>query len=206
MGEAFSIASAFGTEVSKKSMGQKRARRIKRRKNSAQPRNPPQGFLKNNLVALISLVVTLVIAVVTYKWTVLEPDLRATKHFIGGDATGSSTGVRDPSGNCVYHRWMRVPFKNVSFRSGFIDNITFSNESFDILPEYELIEIDKTPIGWTEERAIQFKYRFKADPATCDKLSKKEAIEVGIRFYDNTGKLISLDVEGNSWDFGLWKD
>ena len=186
-------------------MLRKRARRRNRRKVTSQP-SQPHAFLRNNLFGLISLMVTTVIAVVTYQLSLIEPDLRPTKVHLGSDAVETSIGVRDANGNCVYHRRMRIPFRNLSWRSGFINNVTFSNESFDTLPDYKLIEIDKTPIGWGEEKEIQLKYLFIADPATCDKLSQKEAVEVGIRFYDDKGKMINRDVDGHPFDFGLWKN
>lgn len=163
-------------------------------------------FIVKNFVALLSLLVAIILPIIIYQISVLEPDIRPTKN----EPTSYSIGnpVIDKDGGCNYHSSLKLPFKNLAWKSGYVDKVTFASERSDMLPKFELVEIDRSPIDNGTEKDIEIKFIVMADPISCSKLWKGESLDFEMKFYDNRGKLLNKDIAGNSfsfagsWDFG----
>ena len=95
-------------------------------------------------------------------------------------------------GGCFYNAAFVQRFKNFSTKSGHIDRATVTNWSEGALPQYEVVEIDKDQFKWRDEKDIQLRFTITLDSTSVGKMNRNEPLEVEIRFYDNTGKLLNL--------------
>ncbi|HKP48071.1 MAG TPA: hypothetical protein VJT50_15830 [Pyrinomonadaceae bacterium] len=96
-------------------------------------------------------------------------------------------------GKCIYTVSMLQRFTNVSVKSGHIDRANITSWSEDALPEYKMVEIDKDQMSWKDQKNIQLRFTVTLDSTSVAKLSeRKEPLEIEIRYYDNTGKLLNI--------------
>ena len=118
-----------------------------------------------------------------------EPDIRALRAM--KMVALSSECVVKKDGGCFYNGAIIQRFKNVSIKSGHIDRATITNWSDDALPEYNVVEVDKDQLGWGDEKDVQLRFNMTLDQTSVAKMNRNEPLEIEIRFYDNTGKLLN---------------
>lgn len=163
-------------------------------------------FIIHNFVALLTLGISVIVSVIIYYLSVLEPDIRPTKNEPVSHLIGKP--IKDKDENCNYHASFKLPFKNLSWKSGNVDKVTFASESLEMLPKFELIEIDRSILNWDEEKDIEVKFIVKTDAISCAKLWNGEPLVFEMKFYDNKGRLLNKDINGGSftlagkWNFG----
>jgi hypothetical protein len=105
--------------------------------------------------------------------------------------------VKTVDGKCYYPAAFRVIFKNLSIKNGHIDKVTFTNWSELMVPEFNLIEVDRDDLHWREEKEIQVRYSIVLDTNACEMIrEKKDSLDIEARFYDNTGKLLNKADDG----------
>jgi len=98
----------------------------------------------------------------------------------------------------LYYNTDKLRFKNISFRSGFVDRVSFVPLNENVISEFRLIDVDKSTLRWGEEREIAVRYDLVLTPETCSQLAqKREFITWQVRFYDNVGKLIDKYSNGD---------
>ena len=87
------------------------------------------------------------------------------------------------------HLSYKAKFRNKGFKSGFIDKIEAERTGLIDYPEIEVINIDKTPIKWRDERIISYEVVLKMDWEYV-KTKIKSKYEFKLLFYDNTGNQV----------------
>ena len=108
----------------------------------------------------------------------------------------------DDQGNAVFLTSDKYVFKNFSLKSGFVDKVEAAPKTLDGLPIVQVVSIDKTLIGWREEKEVEIRMKLISPIAAIDKLvgsNRTDVLEaqVELRFYDNTGKLIATSPTGD---------
>lgn len=96
--------------------------------------------------------------------------------------------IQDPE-EWRIHLAYKAKFRNKGFKSGFIDKIVVEPTGLADYPEVEVINIDKTPIKWREERVITYEVILKMDWEYVRNKSKSK-YEFKLYIYDNTGKQV----------------
>ena len=183
-----------------------RKKNIKRRSNRKKPRhvsmaiNPKSfsrvmRFLTNNLIAVIAILVTIIVSFTTYYLSYSEPDIHGIH-----DATPkieSYEGTIDEMGNKVGYCRVKVRFKNLSIKNGYIDKVELIPKSIDVRPKVEIKYIEKEVLHWGEEKEIELHFVLTITPYMYNLMfATGKGLVLDIIPYDNTGKLIKDDDMG----------
>jgi hypothetical protein len=155
-------------------------------------------FISKHFVALLSIVMSMCTSFAIYYLAYSEPDIRSVASPDGAFKTSISSPIEDKGGDCFYYTTAILKFKNLSLKSGYIDKVTFVPINENMIPEFKLIDVSRSKLGWGEEREIEVKYSAALSPDVCTQMDERnEALVFELRFYDNTGKLIDKDSDGN---------
>jgi hypothetical protein len=152
-------------------------------------------FISKDFITLLGIVVSLVATLIITYWTSLEPDIRAASSKELNFTI--SEPLIDEDGICNYHISFVLPFKNLSYKSGYVDKVSFTNESLDTVVKFELIDVNRDSIGWLEEKEIEVKFDVIGDI----RLNGAKELFYNIKFYDNKGNIINKDIKGNHFYF-----
>lgn len=172
-------------------MGRARQRKRTRPKSSRPSVLTSRAIGKGTLAVSI---LTLFVALVTYYLAYEGPDLR----FVPVSAdVAPAPPVIDNQGHCFYYVTADQPFKNVSFKKGFVKDIQVSPGSLDAFSQISLVSIDSTPLGWHEQKNVRFKFGISLTPEFCDRPEPAIPFKVLVYYYDQTGQRIQADVNGN---------
>lgn len=153
---------------------------------------------KKNFLTIFGLVATLSVSYLIYRLSYDLPDIRMMEYVKDEDLDAR----QDEHGDAVFLTSKKFMFKNFSLKSGFVDKVEAAPKTLDGLPIVEVVNIDKTLIGWREEKEIEIRMKLISPMRAMRKLSDlkpnevKEA-RVELRFYDNTGKLIPTSPTGD---------
>lgn len=155
-------------------------------------------YIKAHHVALLGIIISTLIPFVIYFMASPEPDIRG---YVSENPQfkylGPAMPVEDKSGDCVYYNTEKYKFKNMSFKTGYINNVSFLLNNNNVVPEFKLMDIDRSKFTWGQEKDIEIKYSVILSPDQCSKLRElNDSLRYEIRFYDNVGKLIDKDYNG----------
>ena len=87
------------------------------------------------------------------------------------------------------HLAYKAKFRNDGIKSGFIDKITVEPTGLIAYPKLIVINIDKTPIKWREERIVNYEVILEVDREHVKNKSDSKH-EFKLYIYDNTGKQV----------------
>ena len=91
----------------------------------------------------------------------------------------------------------KTRFRNLSLKTGFINEIRLSPLTTDSVFDFKVISIDKTPIRYGEEKDIEYKISLTLDAAYSRKIHDTGAMfKSFLYFYDNAGNQINDDIDG----------
>lgn len=154
------------------------------------PRRLKAYFVKNWL-ALGAIVVPVFAGFVIYHMTVAQPDIR----FVTEADLQAVDQQRKDSTTTSIER-LSIRFKNLSFRSGYVDRVEFIPTSVSAYI-VKVLEVEKVSIGWREEKEIWVKYTatYHAEEVIAEEERRGKYLAFEVRAYDNTGKLIT-DMSG----------
>lgn len=182
-------------------MGQK----SRRRRNRVKPPRPTpkkpnrfiklRAYFKRHSLPLISLAVTIIASFVIFYFSYAEPDLR-TVVGKGASAVEIFDQKLEENDDIIFYCRYKHPFKNFSFRSGYVDKVEFNPKGLSFAPEITLRAVDKVSIGWREEAEIEVLFLMTVRAADYYRLEEVKGIPVTVRFYDNRGNLIRNTDEG----------
>ncbi len=103
--------------------------------------------------------ITLVIGAVTLGCTIylvnLEPNLKYSSFTFKNKIVGRKI---DSKNNLVYHFSITPRFKNVSYKTGYVDKVEFVPVSINTIPDVKVISIRKTPISWRSEEDVEIQF------------------------------------------------
>jgi len=164
--------------------------------SSYRPRQPFKQFIRRNSVGLLSILVSVLTALLIYYLAYSEPDIRPMTELTSPVEISQPT--KDKNGNCFYYCLIKQRFKNLSIKRGHIEAVTFEPLGpADVIPEFTLINVDKAQFGWREEKEIEISYSMSLSPSACSIMSNRnDFLSVGVSFYDNTGKSVDRDLSG----------
>jgi hypothetical protein len=156
------------------------------RKRWVPDRKKLKAFFIKNWLALIAIVAPVLAGFVIYYITVAQPDIRFVTE---GDI--EITDIQRKGNTETSLARLSIRFKNLSFRSGYIDRVEFiptSVSSYTI----KVLEVEKVSIGRGEEKEIWVTYTdtYYREEILYEKFRKGEELAFEVRAYDNTGKLI----------------
>ncbi len=126
------------------------------------------------------------------------PDLRVMERFppvnLDNDIDDSRNGIQLLS--------QKLRIKNMSFKSGHIDNVEFTPTTLAKGFSVSLVSIDKETIGWGEEKLIELRIAMTINVDFQTEFVRtagadNQDIAVEARLYDNTGKLIATSPNGS---------
>lgn len=166
--------------------------------------NKTTNYVRKNHLSLLGLLITSLVAIGIAYWTITGPDLR-----IFSKQPKSSKILEykiDEQGNYVYHLSCRIKFKNLSIKSGFVEKVEIAPLTISTIPESKIISIEKTPIGWREEKEVEIRYLIIIPHTVIENLthSQKVSLEVLLNMFDNEGKLINK-FEGGPYKYARIK-
>ena len=68
--------------------------------------------------------------------------------------------------------------------------------SLDLVPTFELIDVDRVKLGWNEQQDVDVKFSLSFSPEDCRKIAQREKnFTFGVRYLDNTGKQVLYDTQ-----------
>jgi hypothetical protein len=179
--------------LTKKRFTRKNKGSASRHNAARRPRSKVKRFFGRNVIALLAILFSAATTFFVYYLAYSEPDIRV----FPVSQSRASQPIKDKNGSCTYQYAFLTPFKNLSLKGGYIGNATFISMSETVVPEFNLIYIDKSKLEWRETRDIEIMYSIALTPDACRVLvDHDEHLMVGIDFYDNTGKSINKDVNG----------
>jgi hypothetical protein len=148
-------------------------------------RKKSKAFFIKNWLALSAIVAPVFAGFVVYYMTVAQPDIRFVTE---GDIEIADIQKKDNTETSLAR--LSIRFKNLSFRSGYIDRVEFvptSVSSYTI----KVLEVEKVSIGWGEQKEIWVTYTDTyQEELITEKAKSGEELAFEVRAYDNTGKLI----------------
>jgi hypothetical protein len=152
---------------------------------------------KKNFLTIFGLVATISVSYFIYRLSYDLPDIRMMEAI----EEEQLDARQDDQGNAVFLISSKYVFKNFSLKSGYVDKVEAAPKTLDGLPIVEVVNVDKTLIGWREEKEIEIRMKLISPMSAMSKLAglgPKEVKEarVEIRFYDDTGKLIAISPTG----------
>jgi hypothetical protein len=157
-------------------------------------RSKVKKFLATHFVSLTALVITVLTSFVIYFLAYSEPDIRFSKST---NLLNMNNAIKTKDGNCLYRAAIKQSFKNLSMRSGYINDVKIIAENLEVLSECKLVDVDKSKFQWREEREIETKFDLILDSSTCKEWQQDEELFLQIKYFDNTGKLLERNVDGN---------
>ena len=150
-----------------------------------------KAFFIKNWLALSAIVVPVIAGFAVYYMTMVQPDIR----FVT-EANIEVADARQKDKTVTSIERLSIRFKNLSFRSGYIDRVEFiptSVSSYTI----KVLDVEKVIIGWGEEKEIWVTYTttYHQEEILTEQTKSGEDLAFEVRAYDNTGKLIT-DMSG----------
>jgi hypothetical protein len=154
-------------------------------------RKKSKPFFSKNWLALCAIVAPVVAGFVVYYLTVAQPDIRFVTE---ANIEIADEQMKDATVNSIEK--LSIRFKNLAFRSGYIDRVEFiptSVSSYGI----KVLEVQKVSIGWGEEKEIWVTYTtsYRHEEMMAEQQKRGGDLAFEVRAYDNTGKLIR-DISG----------
>lgn len=183
-------------------MANSKQRRTHRRKRRAQGSKWSSGlkkakkFLKNNAIALSSIIVTVITGFVIYYLSYAKPDIR----IVSSEQLVTVEQKVDEDKNIRMLMRSRDTYTNLSIKEGFIDRVEYTPTSLDQIPVIQVLSIDKEVIGWHEEKTIEITFAITIPMKEFIRATKdgRKEIRLDQRAYDNTGKLLNRYVNGDT--------
>jgi len=166
--------------------------------------HPRRSVITNRAIGkwtLVLSVLTFFAAIVFYYLAYGNPDLR----FVHRPQTElQPPRITDSAGQCFHYITLQKPFKNLSFKTGFIKDVQFSPITTDVFAEFKLISIDRTPLRWNQQRDVEIKFSMALPPSDCERIeSQGKSFKLGLFFYDNVGNQLTQDVDDKPFPYSV---
>jgi hypothetical protein len=129
-------------------------------------------------------VATIVAGVLTDWFSLAEPHLV----YVGPKPPNPPVLRHESQGPyLVFHAAIRPRFRNTGIKAGHIAHVEIRPEGLTPHPEkVELIYLDRTPIGWREEKHVRCEYLVRIDPSKPP--GKGGDLSFRAYFYDPLGR------------------
>ena len=173
----------------------KRQRRVSILKRLAPASRVVKRYLRKHLLALLGILIPILAAFVIYYLSYAEPDIRVAARF---EVIKTLDEKPSLNGDITSYFVMRMRFKNLSVKPGYVDKIELVPLLLNQRP-ITVIEIPKIMIHWREERDVDFKVAFTSNPRQYIQMYGDGAHTMTHEFkiYDNTGQSITRSIYGN---------
>jgi hypothetical protein len=179
--------------------GQRRTRNRRRRAQGSKwiyGLKKVKKFLRQNAIALSSIIVTVITGFVIYYLSYAKPDIR----IVSSEQLVTVEQKVDEDKNIRMLMRSRDTYTNLSIKEGFIDRVEYTPTSLDQIPAIQVLSIDKEGIGWHDEKAIEITFAITIPMKEFIRATKdgRKEIRLEQRGYDNTGKLLNRYVNGDT--------
>lgn len=183
-------------------MANSRQRRKRNRRRRAQGSKWIDGlstvkkFLRQNALALSSIIVTVITGFVIYYLSYAKPDIRV----VSSEQLVTVEQKVDEDKNIRMLIRSTDTYTNFSIKEGFIDRVEYTPTSLDQIPAIQVLSIDKQGIGWHDKRAIEITFAITIPMKEFIRATKdgRKEIRLEQRAYDNNGRLLNRYVNGDT--------